>query len=42
MRTKNFGSEPLETLLTAEKVALYSINTMTQPITGEVIDVRKK
>jgi 2-C-methyl-D-erythritol 4-phosphate cytidylyltransferase len=40
MRTQNFGNEPDNTLLTAEKVALTSLQTLLSDITGQVIDVK--
>lgn len=42
MRTKNFGMEPLNTLLDPIDVAVASINTLASSITGEVIDVKRK
>lgn len=41
MRTKNFGNEPLSTLLDPKYVAIASINTIFSELTGEVIDVRR-
>jgi short-subunit dehydrogenase len=40
MRTKNFGSEPEDTLLKPEVVALRCIQTLLSNYTGQVIDVR--
>jgi 2-C-methyl-D-erythritol 4-phosphate cytidylyltransferase len=40
MRTENFGIEPAEKLLSAEAVALATLNACMSPATGEVIDVR--
>jgi ribitol-5-phosphate 2-dehydrogenase (NADP+) / D-ribitol-5-phosphate cytidylyltransferase len=40
MRMKNFGSEPEETLLKPEAVALRCIQTLLSNYTGQVIDVR--
>lgn len=40
MRIKNFGHEPLHTLLTAEKVAICSIKTLLSNFTGQIIDVK--
>lgn len=42
MRTKNFGIEPEGSLLKSETVAAVSLNTLFLPMTGEVIDVKKK
>ncbi len=41
MRTKNFGIEPQETLLTAEKVANVSIDVLGADFTGQVVDVKR-
>lgn len=41
MREKNFGVESEESLLSAEAVAIASINTLVSDLTSEVIDVRK-
>lgn len=41
MRTKAFGDEPPETLLTSEAVARASLDTLLAPITGHVVDVRR-
>ena len=40
MRTRNFGIEPANTLLKAEKVAEASLRTLISNTTGEVIDVK--
>ncbi len=40
MRTKNFGREPIGTLLSSEEVAIASINTMFSSFSGQVIDVK--
>ena len=40
MRVKNFGIEPEETLLKAEKVAETSLKTLVSNVTGQVIDVK--
>jgi len=40
MRISNFGMEDDATLLSSEKVAIYSIATMQSGFSGEVIDVR--
>lgn len=40
MRIKNFGSEPEQTLLKPEDVALRCIQTLLSNYTGQVIDVR--
>ncbi len=40
MRTKNFGSEPEDSLLKPEVVALRCIQTLLSNYTGQVIDVR--
>ncbi|MEA1886214.1 MAG: SDR family oxidoreductase, partial [Bacteroidota bacterium] len=42
MRTKNFGIEPVDTLLEPEKVAGICIKTMLSNISGQVIDVRRE
>lgn len=42
MRTKNFGIEPSETLLSAETVANATINTLQADITGQTIDVKRE
>lgn len=39
MRTSNFGNEDPSTLLTSEKVAYISINTLLANFTGQVVDV---
>lgn len=41
MRTKAFGAEPPESLLTSEAVARASLDTLLAPITGHVVDVRR-
>ena len=41
MRRNNFGIEPKQTLLTASEVAEFTLKTVTENITGQVIDVRK-
>lgn len=41
MRSAAFGEEPPETLLSAEQVALASIDTLVSDVTGQVIDVRR-
>lgn len=42
MRTRNFGIEPPETLLTAEEVAQATLRTLLSTATGQVIDVKRK
>ncbi len=42
MRTKNFGKEPDDTLLTADEVGEMSIKTLLSDFTGQVIDVKLK
>ncbi|MFZ3473585.1 SDR family NAD(P)-dependent oxidoreductase [Streptomyces sp. 4.24] len=42
MRTKAFGQEPTESLLTSESVALTSLDVLLSEMTGHVIDVRKQ
>ena len=42
MRTRAFGDEPEGTLLSAEAVALASIDTLLSDITGQIIDVRRR
>ena len=41
LRTKAFGNEPADTLLSARAVALASIDTLISSATGHVIDVRR-
>ncbi len=41
MRFKNFGKEPDDSLLSPEKVAEVSLNTLLSNHTGQVIDVQK-
>ena len=41
MRTKNFGIEPDDTLLTPEWVAEATLRTLVSDYTGQVIDVRR-
>lgn len=41
MRTKNFGLEPEDSLLSAERVADVSVRVLAAPVTGHVIDVRR-
>lgn len=42
MRTRNFGIEPPETLLTAKEVAQATLRTLCSSATGQVIDVKRK
>lgn len=42
MRLKNFGTEPDDTLLTAQEVAEATVKTLLSDYTGQVIDVRRK
>lgn len=42
MRTRAFGDEPEGTLLSAEAVALASIDTLLSPVTGQIVDVRRR
>ena len=42
MRVKSFGSEPEESLLNPEVVAITSVNTLISTLTGEVVDVRRE
>lgn len=42
MRVKNFGTEPEESLLSAEKVALVTIQSLISEFTGQVIDVKRE
>lgn len=42
MRTRNFGNEPEDSLLSAREVALSSLRTLINDISGQVIDVRKE
>lgn len=41
MRIHNFGIEPEDTLLSSEKVAISTIQTLLSNYTGQVIDVKK-
>lgn len=41
MRVKNFGTEPDDTLLSAEKVALATVQSLISEFTGQVIDVKR-
>jgi len=41
MRQAAFGTEPKDTLLSAEQVALTTISTLASDLTGMVIDVRR-
>jgi len=41
MRFNAFGAEPIETLCSPERVAEFSIKTLTANITGQVIDVKR-
>ena len=41
MRTRAFGLEPEETLLSARAVAIASIDALISPLTGQVLDVRR-
>lgn len=40
LRRKNFGVEPPESLLKADRVALVSLKVLTTSMTGEVIDIK--
>ena len=42
MRVSNFGQEDPKTLLSAQKVAYASINTLISNITGQIVDVKLK
>jgi 2-C-methyl-D-erythritol 4-phosphate cytidylyltransferase len=42
MRTRNFGLEPEETLLKAEKVAEVTLQVLRSDFTGQVIDVKRE
>ena len=41
MRVQNFGIEPEETLLSAQKVAEATLSTLISDYTGQVIDVKR-
>jgi 2-C-methyl-D-erythritol 4-phosphate cytidylyltransferase len=41
MRVRNFGVEPADSLLSAERVADVSVRVLTARMTGHVIDVRR-
>ncbi|MBC8948503.1 bifunctional cytidylyltransferase/SDR family oxidoreductase [Xenorhabdus sp. TS4] len=42
MRRKNFGVEPVETLLTAEAVAEMTLSIMSSDYTGQIVSVKNK
>src|SRR3954447_20844917 len=42
MRTKAFGQEPADSLLTSEAVAETSLGVLVSPWTGHIIDVRRE
>ncbi|MEU0490619.1 bifunctional cytidylyltransferase/SDR family oxidoreductase [Nocardiopsis sp. NPDC006139] len=42
MRVKAFGEEPAGTLLSAEKVAVTSLDVLLSDLTGHVVDVRRE
>ncbi|WP_375399774.1 SDR family NAD(P)-dependent oxidoreductase [uncultured Amnibacterium sp.] len=42
MRTKAFGEEPEGSLLSADAVAMASIDTLISPVTGQIVDVRRR
>ena len=42
LRFENFGNEPDETLLSPQKVAEATLNTLLSDFTGQVIDVKRK
>ncbi|MGL5958741.1 MAG: SDR family NAD(P)-dependent oxidoreductase, partial [Phocaeicola sp.] len=42
MRVRSFGVEPEESLLTAERVAQLSIQSLLSEFTGQVIDVKRE
>lgn len=42
MRVQNFGIEPEETLLSAQKVAEATLSTLISDYTGQVIDVKRE
>jgi 2-C-methyl-D-erythritol 4-phosphate cytidylyltransferase len=41
MRTKAFGKEPEESLLSVEKAGKMSLKTLLSDLTGRVIDIRR-
>jgi 2-C-methyl-D-erythritol 4-phosphate cytidylyltransferase len=41
MRVKNFGIEPDDSLLSADKVATITVQSLTSEFTGQVIDVKR-
>ena len=41
MRTKAFGKEPEESLLSVEKAGKMSLKTLLSDLTGQVIDIRR-
>ena len=41
MRTRAFGTEPAETLLSSKAVALTSLDVLLSDLTGNVVDVRR-
>lgn len=42
MRTKAFGDEPADSLLTSESVARTSVDVLISQLTGHVVDVRRQ
>lgn len=41
MRTKAFGKEPEDSLLSVEKAGKMSLKTLLSDLTGQVIDIRR-
>jgi 2-C-methyl-D-erythritol 4-phosphate cytidylyltransferase len=41
MRVRSFGQEPADSLLSAQKVARASLQTLVADVTGQVVDVRR-
>ena len=41
MRFENFGDEPVDSLLSPEKVAQVSLDTILSGYTGQVVDVTR-
>ena len=42
MRRRNFGNEPIETLVDSRRVAEVTIKTILADFTGQVIDIRRE
>ena len=42
MRVRNFGVEPEDSLLSSQKVAQVSVQSLLTDFTGQVIDVKRE